>query len=106
MDTLYIGTKYTAGTLAYDDGSEFQNTVKAVLFNRVSQTKEELEFESGETELDVTFPASQTANIVPGIYDLEIYEYVNDEPVMIYYKRDYANAINVSVSEDTNSQNE
>ena len=106
MDTLFIGTRYDAGTMAYEDGSEFENPITVVLYNRISKTKLEKPFQEGETEIEVTFSAEDTSTLLPGVYDMEIYETIDDEPNMIAYMRDYVKAVKVSVSESTNSQNE
>lgn len=98
MDYLYIGAKYDAGKVEYADGSAMDPPTM-ILYNRASKDAYRIDGEkvSGEEAYTMTMKASETANMIPGVYDMEIYINYNDndEREMAYYERDAVKAIKV-----------
>ena len=99
MDILYIGAFYDAGTVQYADGSEMDQPTM-VLYHRPSKRAYRIDGEkvSGEEAYTMAMLASETKDVFPGFYDIEIYVNYDDPDYreLVYYKQDAVNALTVS----------
>lgn len=104
MDNLYIGAKYDAGIVQYEDGTAIDFPVTAVLYDRQSKRAyEKLNVTTVSPALGphIVWDASETKDMIPAMYDLELYKNYNSatEREMIGYERDYVKAQTVSATD-------
>ena len=104
MEFIPIGSVYSRG-IRHDDGSAFDPLPSVVLYNLSTRRYYIAEVTAREEDsgCDFTFSAEVTSAMLPGVYNLEIYEDDSRENLL---KRivDYARAGKIAVSpNNTNS---
>lgn len=102
---IYIGTLFEVGYVQYPDGTQMEAKPDVFLYNRATKGRKQATV--GDAELiddeyvyPVTFPQYTTLELIPGVYDLEIYmHYGSGSPrEMLMHIPNYAKAILVSAS--------